>query len=129
MRRLLLDARRDDHELVTAQSRQRVAVPKLRGELPAHAEQQGVARRMAHGDDLGAVVAGGGQHQIGRDHVLVQQLPAGETGGVGPELGQLDGDREPRVGGDRLPLVEVEDVHVRLDDVARDAVVMRRADR
>ena len=43
---------------------------------------------MAHRDDLGAVVAGGGQDQVGPDHVLVEQLPADEAGGVGAELGE-----------------------------------------
>lgn len=45
---------------------------------------------MAHGDDLGAVVAGGGEDEVGANHVLVEELAADEAGGVRAEVGQDD---------------------------------------
>ncbi len=46
---------------------------------------------MAHRDDLGPVVQGRGEHQVGLDHVLVQQFAAGEAAAVGAVLVQHRG--------------------------------------
>ncbi len=49
-------------------------------------------RAVPHGDDLGAVVAGGREDQIGADHVLVHELAPREAARVGAEV------REDRLG-------------------------------